>query len=141
MYFFGFADWFYYLGIRRKCNVPERVYSNEAIFFLGVATTAAAIAYFGKVIDTVQVIFHYSCCLHQLFMASRSLVSFKTCMDILVIILRQLGWSRNRLCIWLGCILFRYELSTTFRIFGIVLLAASTYAFKQWSSRWTFFPN
>jgi len=42
----------YHLGIRRKRNAPQRIYSNEAIFFLGVATTAAAIAYFGKVIDT-----------------------------------------------------------------------------------------
>lgn len=42
----------YTLGIRRKANHPGKIYSNEAIFFLGILSTAFAIAFLGKAIDT-----------------------------------------------------------------------------------------
>lgn len=43
---------FYVYGIRRKRKAPTKLFSNEAIFFLGVLSTAAAIAFFGEAIDT-----------------------------------------------------------------------------------------
>jgi hypothetical protein len=43
---------FYYWGIKRKEKAPERVFSNEAIFFLGVVATGASIAFLGKIIDS-----------------------------------------------------------------------------------------
>jgi hypothetical protein len=46
------AAGFYAYGVRRKRKTPERLYSNEAVFFLGVLSTAAAIAFLGKAIDT-----------------------------------------------------------------------------------------
>ena len=42
----------YYFGIKRKYKEPEKIFSNEAIFFLGVLATAVSIAFFGEAIDT-----------------------------------------------------------------------------------------
>lgn len=46
------AGGFYFLGMRRKATSPTHIFSNEAILFLGVAATAGAIAYLGKILDT-----------------------------------------------------------------------------------------
>lgn len=43
---------FYKVGLRRRKKKPEKVFSNEAIFCLGVFATAGAIAFFGRAIDT-----------------------------------------------------------------------------------------
>ena len=42
----------YFLGIRRQKKTPEKTFSNEAIFFLGVLATAVSIAFLGKAVDT-----------------------------------------------------------------------------------------
>jgi len=42
----------YYYGIKRKNKKPEKIFSNEAIFFLGIITTAASITFLGRAIDT-----------------------------------------------------------------------------------------
>ncbi|RMF95186.1 MAG: DUF2157 domain-containing protein [Candidatus Schekmanbacteria bacterium] len=42
----------YNYGIKRKEKWPEKVFSNEAIFFLGVFTTALSVACLGKALDT-----------------------------------------------------------------------------------------
>jgi len=42
----------YYYGIKRKYKKPEKIFSNEAIFFLGVLATAVSIAFFGEAIYT-----------------------------------------------------------------------------------------
>ncbi len=47
-----FSGALYFLGVRRKNQYPGKVYSNEAIFFLGIATTAVSIAFLGKAMDT-----------------------------------------------------------------------------------------
>lgn len=41
----------YYTGIVKKKTAPEKLYSNDAIFFLGVVSTAAAFAFLGQVLD------------------------------------------------------------------------------------------
>lgn len=46
------ASCIYYFGIKRKNKHPRKVFSNEAIFFLGVLATAASIAFLGRAIDT-----------------------------------------------------------------------------------------
>jgi hypothetical protein len=43
---------FYYLGLRGRLKRPERVFTNEALIFVGVLFTAGAIAYFGRAVDT-----------------------------------------------------------------------------------------
>jgi hypothetical protein len=45
------ADFFLW-GLRRRARHPEKVYSNEAVFFLGVLTVAAAITFLGKAIGS-----------------------------------------------------------------------------------------
>jgi hypothetical protein len=42
----------YFFGFKRKNKKPEKVYSNEAIFFLGVLATATSITFLGRAIDT-----------------------------------------------------------------------------------------
>jgi hypothetical protein len=46
------AGLFYWLGIKRRRIFPEKIFSNEAIFFLGVLTTAGAIYQLGLSLDT-----------------------------------------------------------------------------------------
>jgi hypothetical protein len=41
----------FYLGRRQKFRYPERIFSNEAIIFLGVLFTALSIAFLGKTFD------------------------------------------------------------------------------------------
>jgi hypothetical protein len=48
----GVAALFYVYGVKRKYRSPEKVFSNEAIFFLGVLATAASVGFFGEAIDT-----------------------------------------------------------------------------------------
>ena len=42
----------YYAGLKRRQKLPEKIFSNEAIIFIGVLLTAASIAYLGKALDT-----------------------------------------------------------------------------------------
>ena len=42
----------FYAGLYRRRKKPERVFSNEAIFFLGVLLCAASITFLGRAIDT-----------------------------------------------------------------------------------------
>lgn len=66
LFFVLVASAFFYLGIRRKKKTPEKVFSNEAVFFLGVLATAAAIAFFGEAIDRGSGDFSFSCSLPRL---------------------------------------------------------------------------
>jgi hypothetical protein len=47
-----FAAGAFCLGFFRRNKKPERVFSNEAIFFIGVLLCAGSIVFFGKAIDT-----------------------------------------------------------------------------------------
>ncbi|HEY1025181.1 MAG TPA: DUF2157 domain-containing protein, partial [Sphingobacteriaceae bacterium] len=46
------AAFLFYLGEKKKRQFPERIFSNEAIIFLGVLFTASCIAFLGKTFDT-----------------------------------------------------------------------------------------
>lgn len=41
----------YYYGLKRKKKAPKKVFSNEAIFFLGVLATAGSVTFLGRAID------------------------------------------------------------------------------------------
>jgi hypothetical protein len=73
---------FYYLGLKRRRNAPEKQFSNEATIFTGILFTACSIAYLGKSlqIDTSQ----YS----LLFLLS-------------VIVYGLLGWFVKSQLIWI----------------------------------------
>lgn len=51
IFFAGLAALIFFLGIRRRKKKPTKVFSNEAILFLGVLMTAVSVGYFGKAID------------------------------------------------------------------------------------------
>jgi hypothetical protein len=53
-FFFCFllAAAFFYWGLKRRARHPEKIYSNEAVFFLGVLAVAAAITFLGKAIGS-----------------------------------------------------------------------------------------
>lgn len=46
------AAFIYSYGIKRKAKTPEKKFSIEAIFFLGVLATAGSITFLGRAIDT-----------------------------------------------------------------------------------------
>ncbi len=48
----GLAALFYGWGIRRKTRRPEKIYSNEAVFFFGILCTAASITFLGRAIGS-----------------------------------------------------------------------------------------
>jgi hypothetical protein len=43
---------FFYLGFVQRCKYPNRIFSTEAIFFIGVLFCAGAVTFFGEAIDT-----------------------------------------------------------------------------------------
>jgi len=52
IFFAAVAFAFYYLGLRKKRRQPEKIFSTEAILFLGVLATAGSVLFFGEAIDT-----------------------------------------------------------------------------------------
>lgn len=126
----------YYLGIRRKRGNPEKVYSNEAIFFLGVATTAAAIAYFGRVIDTGSG--HFSLLLLLASIVYGLLGLWFPSKLVWVFSLLSLGgWigAETGYASGWGAYYLGMNYPLRFVLFGLVLIIASAYIFKQWSNR------
>lgn len=57
--FAAIAAGLYAFGAIRKARFPEKVYSNEAVFFLGITATAVAVGFFGKVTGTIYGHFTY----------------------------------------------------------------------------------
>lgn len=45
------AGFFFFMGNKKKKEFPERIFSNEALIFLGVLFTASSIAFLGKTFD------------------------------------------------------------------------------------------
>lgn len=58
------AAGFYYAGIKRREQKPNKIYSNESIFFIGILLTGVTITYFGIALEIEES--HYS----MLFLAS-----------------------------------------------------------------------
>lgn len=126
----------YYLGIRKKRNNPEKIISNEAIFFLGVVTTAASIAVFGKVIDTGSGHFSLLLLLASIIYGllglwfPSKLVWIFSLLSLGSWIGAETGYASGWGSYYLG---MNYPLR--FVLFGLVLIMVSTYVFRQWNSR------
>lgn len=52
------AAGFYYTGIKRRDHKPDKIYSNESIFFIGILLTGLSITYFGITLEIEES--HYS---------------------------------------------------------------------------------
>jgi hypothetical protein len=50
--FTAFAAVIYFSGLKRRKKKPEKVFSNEAIIFIGVLSIAVSVLYLGKALDT-----------------------------------------------------------------------------------------
>lgn len=126
----------YYLGVRRKNNYPEKIYSNEAFFFLGVLATAASVAYFGKVVDTGSG--HFSLLLLLAFIIYAILGLWFPSKLVWIFALLSLGsWfgaETGYVSGW-GAYYLGMNYPMRFVLFGLILLAAGAYVFRQWSKR------
>lgn len=131
-----FSAGFYYLGVSRRNNYPEKIYSNEAFFFLGVLATAASVAYFGKVIDTGSGHFSLLLLLASIIYAILGLW-FPSRLVWIFALLSLGSWfgaETGYVSGW-GAYYLGMNYPMRFVLFGIVLLAASTYIFKLWTKR------
>ena len=126
----------FFVGIKRKRKYPNKIYSNEAIFFLGVVTTAASILILGDImsIDKSQ---------------------FSVLLLLMAIIYGLLGlWFPSEL-VWLFSLLSlgswfgaetgyrsgwgEYYLGMNYPLrfvcFGLVLIFCGSYLFNKWKAR------
>lgn len=126
----------YFLGIRRKNQCPDKIYSNEAIFFLGVATTAVAIVFLGKAIDTGSG--HFSILLLLaaviygllgLWFPSK-LVWLFSLLSLGSWLGAETGYASGWGAYYLG---MNYPLR--FVLFGLILIFCGSYLFSQWKDR------
>lgn len=62
------SSFFYYLGFKKKQMFPDRIFRNEALFFLGVLSTAGAIYFLGKLIgknnEHFSLLLLLGCCMY-----------------------------------------------------------------------------
>jgi len=126
----------YYLGIRRKGRFPEKRYSNETIFFLGVLTTAAAIAYFGKVIDTGSGHFSLLLLLAAIIYGALGLW-FPSKLVWVFALLSLGGWfgaETGYMSGW-GAYYLGMNFPMRFVLFGLVLIFSGSYVFRHWTTR------
>ncbi|HEO98936.1 MAG TPA: DUF2157 domain-containing protein [Epsilonproteobacteria bacterium] len=127
---------FYYLGLRRKCDHPQKVYSNEAIFFLGVLTTAASIAYLGKFMDTGSG--HFSLLLLLASIIYGVLGLWFPSKLVWIFSLLSLGsWfgAETGYASGWGAYYLGMSYPMRFVLFGLVLIVAGSYIFGKWAKR------
>jgi hypothetical protein len=126
----------YYLGIRKKRNNPERVFSNEAIFFLGVVATATSIAYFGKTIDASSghflILLLFASVIYGLvgLWFSSKLIWVFGLLSLGSWLGAVTGYASGWGSYYLG---MNYPLR--FVLFGFLLIMLSSFVFKKWHSR------
>lgn len=131
-----FSGALYFLGVRRKNKYPDKVYSNEAIFFLGIVTTAAAIAFLGKALDTgsghFSVLLLLAAILYGLLglWFPSKLVWLFSLLSLGSWFGAETGYASGWGAYYLG---MNYPLR--FVLFGLVLIFCGSYAFNQWQSR------
>lgn len=129
------AAFIYYYGIRRKYKYPEKVFSNEALFFLGVLATAASIAFFGEVIDTGSGHFSILLLLATIVYGILGLW-FPSKLVWIFSLLSLGGWMGTEtgyMSGW-GAYYLGMNYPLRFVLFGIVLTLSST-AFHKWQIR------
>lgn len=135
------AAFIYYFGIRRKYKSPEKVFSNEALFFLGVLATAVSITFFGEVIDTGSG--HFSILLLLATVTYGILgLWFPSKLVWIFSLLSLGGWMGTEtgyMSGW-GAYYLGMNYPIRFVLFGIVLTASSM-AFHKWQIRKEFLKS
>ena len=125
----------YYYGIKRKNKKPEKVYSNEAIFFLGVLATAVSITFLGRAIDTGSGHFSLLILLAAIIYGILGLwfPSKLVWIFSLLSIGSWMGTETGYMSGW-GAYYLGMNYPLRFVLFGIVLIASS-FSFNWWPSR------
>lgn len=136
---FGFAilsGGLYFLGIKKKNKHPNKIYSNEAVFFLGVASTAISIAFLGKAIDTGSG--HFSLLLLLAFIVYGLLGLWFPSKLVWLFSLLSLGsWfgAETGYASGWGAYYLGMNYPLRFVLFGLALLTLGSYVFHKWQSR------
>ena len=139
MKFFGFAilsGGLYFFGIKKKSKHPSKIYSNEAIFFLGVVSTAISIAFLGKAIDTGSGHFSLLLLLASIVYGVLGLL-FPSKLVWLFSLLSLGSWfgAETGYASGWGAYFLGMNYPFRFIIFGLALLSLGSYVFHKWQSR------
>ena len=129
----------YGIGIHRKRRLPEKVYSNEAILFLGVAATATAILFLGKVIDTGSGHFSLLMLLAAVIYGLLGLwfPSKLVWLASLISLGSWFGAETGYVSGW-GAYYLGMNYPLRFVLFGLVLIVVGKFLFSSWQAREAF---
>ncbi|MDX1636106.1 MAG: hypothetical protein R3280_15820 [Marinobacter sp.] len=133
------AGGLFYTGIRRKRRHPGKIYSNEALFFLGVVATAAAVGYLGRVIDTGSG--HFSLLLLLAAVIYGLLGLWFPSKLVWIFSLLSLGaWfgAETGYASGWGAYYLGMNYPMRFVLFGLVLIAGGSWLFRHWQARQDF---
>ncbi|MBA2883265.1 hypothetical protein HNR65_003627 [Desulfosalsimonas propionicica] len=131
-----FSGGLYLLGIRRRRQHPDNVYSNEAILFLGAAATAAAIAFLGKAMDTGSG--HFSLLLLlAAFIYGFLGLWFPSKLVWLFSLLSLGSWfgAETGYASGWGAYYLGMNYPLRFVLFGLVLIFCGSYLFHRWKDK------
>jgi uncharacterized integral membrane protein len=135
LFFALIAAILFYVGAARKARKPETIFSNEAIFFLGILATAASIAFLGEAIDRSSE--HYSLLLLLASIIYSILGLWFPSKLVWIFGLLSLGsWfgaETGYISGW-GAYYLGMNYPLRFVLFGLVL-AASSAVFDRWENR------
>jgi len=130
------AAGFYTFGIKRKKKHPAKIYSNESIFSLGVVTTAVAIAYLGKAIDTGSG--HFSLLILLASIIYAALALWIPSNLIWVFSMLSLGsWfgAETGYASGWGSYYLGMNYPMRFVVFGLALIFVGAFVFNQWKTK------
>lgn len=134
--FAAISSGLYFLGVKSKKQNPNNVFSNEAILFLGVATTAVSIAFLGKALDTGSGHFSLLLLLAAIIYAllglwfPSKLVWLFSLLSLGSWFGAETGYASGWGAYYLG---MNYPLRFVF--FGLILIVCGSCAFNQWQAR------
>ncbi len=130
------AGLLYFIGLKQKAHKPDNIYSNEAIFFLGVIATATAISFFGKSMDIAQAHFSLLLLLAAIIYGVLGLW-FPSILVWLFALLSLGGWfgaETGYLSGW-GAYYLGMNYPLRFVFFGLFLATGGAMLFNYWESR------
>lgn len=136
LFFTAIAATLFAFGARRKKRYPSKLYSNEAILFLGVLATAAAISFLGLAVDTGSG--HFSLLILLATLAYGALGLWFYSGLIWVFALLSLGsWmgAETGYASGWGAYYLGMNYPVRFVLFGLLLIFCGNAVFKAWPQR------
>jgi hypothetical protein len=130
------SGFLYFFGVRRKNKFPEKIYSNESIFFLAIVATAISIGFLGKAIDTGSG--HFSLLLLLAAIVYGLLGLWFPSKLVWLFSLLSLGsWfgAETGYASGWGAYYLGMNYPLRFVLFGITLIFCGSYLFSHWESR------